>query len=341
MPQSLPPSPAFRQPKPMIIPYFHLAIFSSVIFSDGTTATADVLLGADGIRSAVRKTMFEAASEESDNTNDNADLKQYIDATWTGMVIYRSIFPAENLRKVDPENLSLREATSVTYRKGYYSRYLSIANGTLINVAAVVGDSSLAGTHYEGNWVMDATHDELLGCFDNFEPEVKTLLQHCENPSRWALHVVKELPFCVRGRVALLGDASHAMTPHLGSGAGQAIEDAFVLGRLLAHPLTTLANMPDVLRVYQDVRLPFGTSVASNAFALGWMLMFMAPEYYDGTRKEENLDDRGVSAFEKDEMDKLKQAILKRWDWMEMGGALDEWKQAEGRLRDKLGAHDA
>ncbi|KAF9238917.1 hypothetical protein BU15DRAFT_62188 [Melanogaster broomeanus] len=301
-------------------------------FSDGTTATADVLLGADGIRSTVRKTMFEAASEEDDSV-DNADLRQYIDVMWTGMVIYRSIFPAENLRKVDPENLSLREMTCtlVTY---------PIANGTLINVAAVVGDPSLVGTHYEGNWVTDATLDELLGCFDNFEPEVKMLLQRCENPSRWALHVVKELPFCVRGRVALLGDASHAMTPHLGSGAGQAIEDAFVLGRLLAHRLTTLASVPDVLHIYQDVRLPFGSSVASNSFATGLMFMFMAPGYYDGTRKKEDLDDRGVSAFEKDGMDKLRQAIVKQWDWMEIGGPLEEWKEAEERLRDKLGAHD-
>ncbi|KAF9238919.1 hypothetical protein BU15DRAFT_74878 [Melanogaster broomeanus] len=292
-------------------------------FTDGTTATADVLVGADGIRSAVRKTMFEAASEESDSADDNADLRQYIDATWTGMMIYRSLFPAENLRKVDPENLSLREATSCTGKATTLITY-PIANGTLINVVAVVGDPSLAGTHYEGSWVIDATHDELLGCFDNFEPEVKTLLQHCENPSRWALHVVKELPFCARGRVALLGDASHAVTPHLGSGAGQAIEDAFVLGRLLAHPLTTLASVPDVLRMYQDVRLPFGTSGIMTG--LGKKRIWMT---------------EGSARLRKTRWTKLKQAILKRWDWMEMGGALDEWKETEGRLRDKLGAHDA
>jgi len=217
-----------------------------------------------------------------------------------------------------------------------------IVDGTLINVVAFVADPSLAGTRYEGNWVSDATLDELLDCYENFEPDAKIMLQHCEKPSKWAVHMVNELPFCVRERVAILGDASHAMTPHLSSGAGQAIEDAFVLGRLLAHPLSTLSNVPDILRIYQDIRLPLGSSVASQSFSTGCMYMYLAPGHYDGTRKEEDLDDRGVSAFEKDGMDKLQHAILEQWEWVEtLDGALEDWKVAEGRLRDKVGTHDA
>jgi salicylate hydroxylase len=87
-------------------------------FADGTSATTDVLIGADGVRSAVRKTFFEVASADQSD-GDNTDLQQYIDATFTGMSIYRCLFPAETLKRESPENLSLREMTSVSTKQLY------------------------------------------------------------------------------------------------------------------------------------------------------------------------------------------------------------------------------
>ena len=81
-------------------------------FADGTTATTDVLIGADGIRSAVRKTLFEAASEDK-RGGDETDLKQYIEATFTGITVYRWLVPVEALKKENPENLSFGEITTV------------------------------------------------------------------------------------------------------------------------------------------------------------------------------------------------------------------------------------
>jgi len=300
-------------------------------FADGTRVTTDVLIGADGIRSAVRKAFFEAASVDQSDGN-KIDLKQYIEATFTGMTIYRCLFPAETLRRESPENLTLREMASY-HGKGRALVTYPVAEGTMINCAAVICDPSLIWTRYEGNWVSSATRDELVGLFDDFESDPRTVVKFFEQSSKWALHVVKPLPFCTRNRVALIGDACHATTPHFGAGAGQAIEDAFVLGRLIAHPLTSLSRIPDALHIYEEVRFPIARDVAKLSLSSGWMYSFMEPGLYDGGRKQDDVDSSGISAYERDGMESIKQEDVRRWDWLEgLSSALQQWEEAESKL---------
>jgi salicylate hydroxylase len=130
------------------------------------------------------------------------------------------------------------------------------------------------------------------------------------------------------------------MEPHLGAGAGQAMEvrtiirrtdanssaakDAFVLGRLLAHPLTTLSNVSTALKAYQDVRLPFAQFVARESERNGYLMSLDAHGYYDA--------DRGNG----EPLDFLKGKILSIIDeggWEGEGDAIAEWLQAEKKLR--------
>lgn len=293
----------------------------TLYFADGSTATTDVLVGADGIRSAVRKTLFETIGP---GIVDPSKTRHYSDPSWTGTLVYRTILSVEKLSKMDPNNVALKDSMLFCGRGKHIVSY-SLAQGTQINIVAFVSDEQKAGTPFEGHWVADASPEELEEAYQDFEPDVKCLLKCAEKPSRWALHVVNELPLFTYGRVALIGDASHAMTPHFGAGAGQSMEDAFVLGRLLAHPLTTLSNVSAALKAYQDVRLPFAQFIARGSERMGNILQFCLPGYYDGT-------DRGNM---REEIEILKEKIMDQWGW-EGDGTVAQWVQAESQLRKEL-----
>ncbi|KIJ63558.1 hypothetical protein HYDPIDRAFT_168382 [Hydnomerulius pinastri MD-312] len=301
---------------------------SSIVmrFSDGTTASTDVLIGADGIRSAVRKIMFEDIARSRPETLDIERLDEWINPSWTGVLVYRCVFPTERLVKIRPDHPATREMILYCGR-GHYVVSYPMAHGTQINLAAFVLDSQSTGKSFDGLWVTDVSREELLQKYEDFEPQAKELLQCCDRPSRWALHTVNELPLSTFGRVAITGDACHAMTPHLGAGAGQAVEDAFVLGRLLSHPLIDLPRVPVALQVYQDIRLPFSIWAARESLRTGWMYFFMAPGFYDSIDRSNEAKDLEV----------LSREIEKQWAWQGTGGSVDEWKRAEKELCDRLG----
>ena len=72
----------------------------------------------------------------------------------------------------------------------------------------------------------------------------------------------QELPISVDERVALAGDAAHAMTPYLGLGAGHwAVEGVYMLAVLLARPLTTHDTVCNVLKIYEAICPPHGNMV--------------------------------------------------------------------------------
>ncbi|KAG1719534.1 hypothetical protein EDD22DRAFT_854920 [Suillus occidentalis] len=105
-----------------------------------------------------------------------------------------SIFLVEKLSKLDPNNIALKSFT-IFCEKG------------------------------KGDWVSDLSLEEVKELCQNFKPDVKCLLNCLKNPSKWALHVVNELPLFTYDRVVLIGDVSHAITPYLDTRAGQAIEE--------------------------------------------------------------------------------------------------------------------
>ncbi|KAH9935630.1 FAD/NAD(P)-binding domain-containing protein [Fomitopsis serialis] len=272
-------------------------------FSDDTTAVCDVLIGCDGIKSTIRKQMLEEKAKTGQK-----DLLQHIDPIWTGTIVYRGLIPVDHLKGQDEKKHRTVE-TPMMHVVSY-----SISSRSIVNVVACTSRPELEGTTYDKSWVVDCTQEELLDCYDGWEPEVCI-----EKPTRWAIHHLRPLPTYVSNKVALLGDAAHGMSPHQGAGAGQAIEDAFILAHLLGHRSTTLVTLPQALLTYEHVRLPLANHVLRGSYQSGTMYEFDGPQG--------------------DDLRVLGPAIESQWDWVSQTSPADEAERAVGWLAEIAKSH--
>ncbi|KAJ3724835.1 FAD/NAD-P-binding domain-containing protein [Lentinula raphanica] len=260
----------------------------SLEFSNGHATTCDLLAGCDGIKSTIRAQMFtEAAERLRDDT-----LLKFIDPAWTGTIAYRGLIPVERL----PMNHRSIASPMMYCGKSKHVVSYSISRGNIVNVVTFASKPESEGSSYsEDTQGVNCPQQELLDCYAGWEPEVEQLLSQIDNPTRWAIHHLRPLPFFVDGKIALLGDACHAMAPHEGAGAGQAIEDAFILAALLEQ--TTIEEIPLALKAYQRVRLPFANHVLEGSYQSGMLYEFNS--------------DYG------EDYENLGPAIEKQWDWVE------------------------
>jgi len=224
-------------------------------FSDGTSATCDVLIGCDGIRSAVRGELIRDAFEHTAESNGTGNSLRSSRTRFSGTVAYRALVKPEDLRAVAGEH------SAITVRKMYCGKdrhivTYPVAGGRFLNFIAYSSDPGRQEDWGKQARVVEADHEELLEQYQGFELEVQALLKCVDKSSRWAMFDVEPLDFWSRGRVTLLGDAAHATTPFLGAGGSQVLEDAYVLSRLLGSPKTTRGTLISVLLAYERVRKP-------------------------------------------------------------------------------------
>ena len=179
-------------------------------FANGRVEHADLVVGADGVRSTVRRWVT------------GAD-----DAIYSGTSAFRGIVPTENLP-------SLPDPHAIQFWMGPDAHLLHYAiggTGELVNFFAVV-ESPRFWPH-DGS-VAEVPDDVPVASFRGWHPAVTEMIRAAASPIRWGLFTVRPLLRWYRGRVVVLGDAAHGMLPHHGQGANTSIEDAFALGALLA-----------------------------------------------------------------------------------------------------------
>jgi salicylate hydroxylase len=196
-------------------------------FENGAHIKADVLVGADGIHSAVRAALF---GEEEPG--------------FAGCVAYRGLVPAEHIA-----DLGLEIGSQSWVGPGAHFVHYFISRGRLLNF---VGWTEHDIWNRE-DWTDSATIERALSAFEGWHPQVRRIIGAAETCFIWALFDREPLPRWSAGHTTLLGDACHPMYPFMGQGAAQAIED----GAVLAACLLAGADGPaEALRRYERLRLP-------------------------------------------------------------------------------------
>jgi salicylate hydroxylase len=179
-------------------------------FADGSVVDADLLIGADGSRSAVRRALFDQD-----------------DPQFAGQIAYRGLVPYE----LAAPFMGRGNAVVSIGASRMFHRYL-VRGGTLVNMIGIGRND-----HWrEEGWNTPASTADFLADYADFHPEVLGLIQAAPAASliKWGLFVRPPMSCWNTGRVLLLGDAAHPILPFLGLGAALAIEDGVVLARALA-----------------------------------------------------------------------------------------------------------
>jgi salicylate hydroxylase len=198
---------------------------AQLIFANGMTVEADVVIGADGIQSFLQKYVVEPSTPE-----------------YSGSRAYRGLVPREKLSEWS------KETHQIWMGDGKHFMVYPVRRGELLNYVGFVPtrDETVE------SWSAIGDRDQLAASFEGWDRRIVGLLEKIDTCFWWGLYDRRPLASWTKGRLALLGDAAHAMLPHLGQGANQAIEDAVALAVFLEGRKS--GEAVDILRHYEAFR---------------------------------------------------------------------------------------
>jgi salicylate hydroxylase len=176
-------------------------------FESGDRVSAKIVIGADGVHSVVRESLFGATKPQ-----------------FCGITAWRGVLPLDRV----PPGIEWDVGTNWVGPGGHVVHY-PLRAGTLLNVVGLRERTDWAA---EG-WNVRGTTAEVLHDFEGWHPDVQAMFAMIEVPYKWALALRPTMDVWSKGRCTLLGDACHPMVPFLAQGAVMALEDGIVLARAI------------------------------------------------------------------------------------------------------------
>ncbi|KAJ7583471.1 FAD/NAD(P)-binding domain-containing protein [Mycena floridula] len=211
---------------------------SITIDSTSILQKADLIIGADGIRSTCRDWV----------------TSEKVHVPPSGIAAYRWMVDSQLVQEYQELDWVISKGPSgpriVTAKDSRILFLYPCRGGTLINVLAIHKDSI---DQDSSDWNQPATQEEVLNLFKDFHPKFKLFLSLAKDIRLWQMRSVPILDAWTQGNLALLGDSAHATLPTFGQGFAMALEDAVTLGVLFPQG-SKAEDVPSRLKAYEHLR---------------------------------------------------------------------------------------
>jgi 6-hydroxynicotinate 3-monooxygenase len=210
-------------------------------FENGVRVDADIVIGADGIRSKVRESLL------------GSELPRF-----AGAVAQRAIFPTERLL-----GLKIADCTKWWGPDRHALPYFMTGRRDEIYVIGVI-----PGAQWDSDLPsLPSSRDEMLESFAAFHVDLRRVLEVAEDVSLWPIYDRERDDRWSGGRIVLLGDACHPVRPFMAAGGAMAVEDGVILSRCLE----AYDDHLEAFRWYEANRIPRVADVQRISIENSWM----------------------------------------------------------------------